>query len=434
MTQARIASGLGALLWLQNVQHILAPSPHLRWAALAVLPVYLLAAFPSAPAVARRIAAACAAAVAVLMATGSPPASAVEGLDFALTFMGFLPAITLVRLAFEADPKLMGLGARMSSAPGARSDSVMVLSHVSGAVMTLGTFAIVGPVFSHVVDPAERRGIALACLRGLCLSVLWTPFTVGMGFAGSHLPGVPLWQAMACGAAAAALGLVLSLKDGGPRGLAPALRSVRPLLAPVGGAALLLVAANAITGLSSLSLIMLMMPPLCFGWLAARAPRALAPAGRRLYGDLGRMGGEMLLFSASIAMGFVLNANPLFQQALAHTGLGALPPVEIMGVMVLVVMACALAGLHALVTGTIVMALAATLDGALSDLAVFTLLLFAWSTAAMLSVSSLAVAVTARTFQVPLSRVIYSSNLLFALALGTGLTLAVGAAEALARP
>ncbi len=193
MTRARLASGLGAVLWLQNVQHILAPDQTARGAAMLLLPLYLWAAFPSAPGVARRIAAACAVACCVLLATGSPLSSIPEGLDFALVFMGFLPAINLVRLVFESDPRLTSIGQRMEAGTSAaRSDAVLMLSHISGAVLTLGTLAVVGPAFSGVSDPVERRGIAIACLRGLCLAILWTPFTIGMGFAGTHFPNVPL--------------------------------------------------------------------------------------------------------------------------------------------------------------------------------------------------------------------------------------------------
>jgi hypothetical protein len=425
------AGGLGLALWLHNVQQAAAPVDWVRAVAVAALAAYLALTRGQARRATKMIAGGCALAIAVLLATGSPLASLYGGADFALMFMGFLPAITLIRAAFEAGPLLGALGERLEARNGrARSDSVMVLSHVTGAVMTLGALGVVAPILARVNDPDERRAAASVCLRGMSLAILWTPFTVGMGFAGSHLPGVPLWQAMGCGAVLAALGLMASLRDGaGGDALGRTLTSVRPAVVPVLVAAALLIGANALTGLSTLKLIILGAPILSLGYIAARAPASLRRIGARLYGELGRLGNDMLLFTASITMGATLSANPRFAAALADLGLAALSPPMIVGAMVLLAIGCALLGLHVTVTATIAFAIASGLDGALSELALFTVILYAWTVGAMLSLSSLGVAAAARAFDVPAWRLIYGPNLVFCAGLGAALTLAVGALE-----
>lgn len=428
------ASIVGVLLWAHAIQNILLPQTALRGVALGLLGVYLLFTLAAAPVVTRLIAGACTAVSLLLMATGSPGSAVAEGAAFSLVFMGFLPAIALIRAVFEAGPLAARVAGRLAlDQTGARrSDTLLLLSHVTGAVMTLGTFAVVAPLVGDMASDAERRETALTCLRGLSLAVLWTPFTVAMGFAGSHLPGVPLWQAMACGFLLAAVGLAVSLR-GGASSLGATLASVRPAVAPVVAAAVLLVAANALTGLGTLPLIVLAMPPICVAVILWSRPAALPSVAGRLWGDLGRFGNDMLLFAPAIAMGFALKAHPGFQTVLAGLGLGGLPAVAILAVLMLLGVACALAGLHVTVTATILFAIGAGLDGALSDLSLFVLVLFAWSAGAMLSMSSLAVAVAVRTFAVPVLWVVYGPNLRLALALGTLLTLVVGGIEWMAR-
>ncbi len=425
---AGAVSALGAALWALNVQHVAAPSEWLRFVAIALLVAYVALTARRAPRMTRIIATVCLALTAALLATGAPASALREGLDFALIFMGFFPALGLVRAAFEAGPRLERIAAKLGRRSAAeRSDSLLMLAHVAGAVMTLGAVGVVGPVAQAAESEAAREAAALTCLRGMCLAVLWTPFTVGMGFAASHLPGVPLWQAALCGGLLACVGLAASLRGGrSPARMRATLASVSPILAPVLAAASGLILLNGLTGLSTLHLIILLAPPASVFYVWRAQPAALPALGARTWRDLGGMGGDMLLFASSITMGFALQAHPGFDAALAHLGLGGLPMVAIMGLMTAMAILCALAGLHVTVTGAITIAVAAGLDGALSDLAVFLLILFAWSMGAMLSMASLAVAVTGRTFGLPMTRLIYSANLRFAAALGLGLTLVAG--------
>ncbi|SEA39238.1 hypothetical protein [Rubrimonas cliftonensis] len=432
---ALAACAVGAALWALNVQHVAAPWPPLRDAAVALLVAYLALTLRQASRTTALIAAACAAVTAMLLATGSPSASIRDGLDFALVFMGFFPALVMVRAAFEAGPQI-GRVARRLAARGAagRSDSLLLLAHVTGAVMTMGAVGVVGPLAQSSGEDASRDAAALTCLRGMCLAVLWTPFTVGMGFAASHLPSVPLWEASLCGAALAAVGLAASLRGGRDlRSVGGAVADVAPVTAPALLAAAALIAANAATGLSTLHLIILLMPPVSLLYVWRMRPGSVAPLGARVWRDLGGMGNDMLLFSCSIAMGFALQAHPGFEGALTGLGLDGLPAVALMAMLTTMALLCALAGLHVTVTGAVTIAIASGLDGALSDLAVFLLILFAWSMGAMLSMSSLAVAVTGRTFDVPMGRLIYGANLPFAAVLGLTLTLAVGLIDWAAR-
>jgi len=425
------ASLIGGLLWLQTLQHLVWPLPGLRAAAALGLLIYLAVTFRQAFPPTRRIAGACLCVTALALASGSPPGKVLEGLEFALIFMGFFPAISIVRLVFRLTPSMAQLSDDVGAIPAtSRTQTALVVSHALGAVMTIGAFAAIAPLFDRVSDAAARHRAGLATLRGVALAVLWTPFTVGMGFASSHFPDVPLWQPVACGSAVCGIGLAISLRRVRAADLPPILSVIRRLAAPVLGAATVLILANLVTGVSSLSLIILLMPPLCLiftAWTAPDLPGALRQMGRGLWSDLGQMGNEMMLFGASITMGTVLSANPVFLKALSHLGLATLPAPAIFALLVALVIGCALIGLHVSVMGAVLIAVYSGLDGRLAHLAVFLLLIFGWSAGAMLSVSSLAVAIATRSFGVTLREASYGTNLAFMCGLGALMSLAYAA-------
>ncbi|WP_142781787.1 hypothetical protein [Agrobacterium sp. T29] len=421
-----LSSLLGAFLWLQTVQHIFVPYGPARCVSIGVLIIYLIITFPLTSTAARRIFAACLIISCGLLAVGSDPGQLYNGFDFALTFMAFLPSISMVRMLFKVVPSLVSLGDDIREiSPDNRKRATLVLSNALGAIMSIGAFAAIAPLFNRVENPLERRQAGLTMMRGAALAMLWTPFTVGMGFASSNFPDVPLWKIMAVGFCISAFTIIFSLRNANRRDMSSVFGILRKLFLPITGSTATLVIANLVTGMSSLKLIILLVPPLSilFVFLASKDRRAaFASVGHSLWSDLGLMGNEMLLFVGSITMGALLSTNPHFLGLLNHLGLSEMPPYLIFPVFALGLIACAVIGLHASIIGPLVVAVYSGLNGQLSPFAAIILLLFGWSNASMLSVSSLGVAIITRSFSVNLRDVVWGENLLFALKLGAFLS------------
>lgn len=135
------------------------------------------------------------------------------------------------------------------------------------------------------------------------------------------------------------------------------------------------------------------------------------------------MGNEMLLFVGSITMGALLSANPHFPTMLAHLGLASVPAPMVFPILALALVACAVAGLHASIIGPLTVAVYSGLNGQISAFEAVLLLLFGWSSASMLSISSLGVAVVTRGFGLTIRDVAFGSNLVFALKLAAALSM-----------
>ena len=110
--------------------------------------------------------------------------------------------------------------------------------------------------------------MARACLRGLALSLFWSPFTVNMAVALAFRPDVRLWQVVGVGLPLAALGGLLSVllfgrgEGGAVAGALRALAGFRPILLPLGVAMLAITAVASLTPLGTIQTIVLIVPPL----------------------------------------------------------------------------------------------------------------------------------------------------------------------------
>ncbi|MFN3273292.1 MAG: hypothetical protein ACK41U_01320 [Paracoccus sp. (in: a-proteobacteria)] len=421
----RAAQLLGMLLWAQNLQHFLWPVDGLRLVASLLLLPYIALTLYQARSLARRVAVVCSVVMVLALASGAPLSSVLDGLGFVLIFMAFLPTIGLVRGLFDILPGLTRVIDQIAVASAAsRNQAILVVSHILGALMAVGAMAAAIPMYRGVHEPVLRREGGLLAVRGISLSFLWTPFTVGMGFAGAHFPQMPLWQPMLTGMGLSLLGLALTCLRMERGDLAQITSIARKVLLPVILPAAILVALNAMTGMNSLSLVCLVMPVLCvIALLALPAPaglragrlRGLARVGRI---ESGALGGEILLLASSVSMGIVVSQNPAFVWGLAHLGLAGQSPPAVFAVLTVLVLLCSLLGFHATVTGAVVVAIHSGLGDQPGDLAIVTLLLFGWAGGAMLSASSMLTVLATSNFGLSLRQVVFGRNLHFMLLLG----------------
>lgn len=262
----------------------------------------------------------------------------------------------------------------------------------------------------------SKRGqdSGLVAIRGVSLAVLWTPFTVGMGFASNYLPEVPLWQGIGCGLVLSAIGMLLSLGERNPLRLGASLALVREMGMPVFAAAAFLVIGNALTGMSGVNIIIVTTPVVVTLIVLARhpadLPQLIAPVRRAT----GGMGNEMMLFVGSICMGTVMADNPHFLALVGHLGVASLPVPVVFAVAVGLAVSTAIVGLHSSVIGAIMVAFTSSLNGLFDPLVVFVLILFGWFCGAMISLSSISVTMVTRSFGTPLGRILHGPNLRFA--------------------
>ena len=421
--RARAMRVLMAGLWAGSILRIFVDAPGLRDISVAVLVLYLLLALPSCTRLSRRIAAVVGGAALLLSAATGNWWPLLDGLIFALVFTSFLPTLLVLRATIDVSPEVWRSRAVFATMPPAeRASGMLAGGGVLGAVLTLGVFPVLAPLVPRDAKGDTRGEMARACLRGLALTLFWSPFTVNMAVALAFRPDVPLWQVIGAGLPLAVIGVGLSValfgRSGGVRGVLRALAGFGPILAPLGGAMLAVLAAASFTPLGTIQAIVLVMPVLCAAWLLAKRSSLPAAVAQRTWRRLDGLGSDLLVFAAAVSLGRVVLETPWFASLLAQPAVAALPTEVILAGALLLGFALALAGGHSLVIAALIIALLTPFGGRIADLVAVQVILFGAACGAVVSVSALSVLVAAGSFRVPIPVLLFRQNIAFMVALG----------------
>jgi hypothetical protein len=128
--------------------------------------------------------------------------------------------------------------------------------------------------------------------------------------------------------------------------------------------------------------------------------------------------GEIVLLSFAFALGRVL------EQALQSGGVGAQvtalapPPAAVIATVVVGMTVLGFAGIHQVVTATVMLVLFGALPLGVSNLALMQAVLLGWAFTSMTGLSAVSVAAASTMFGVPLERVAYGPNIRFCLVFG----------------
>lgn len=416
-TLYRVKLALVLGLWASGLVAMFgAPEPVVlvRDAAFLLL---LALALPAAKRVSRALAGAGLTAALVLAAAYGETGALFRAAEDALVFVVFLPALLLMRETVQRTPEATAAEAAFDRlGPGRRIAGLTVGSHLLAAVMIIGALPIIRP-FLVRQEPALRAELARAALRGFALCVLWSPFTVAMGFVLTAKPEVELAAVVAVGLPTTAAALIAAVfVDRGWRGVRaalPALVAFRSLALPILALVGLVVVLAGLSPLATLELVALVLPPLCLARLWA-LPRpairaALLAAGR----DLPRLGDELLIFTGALLLGALITGSGAAEAVALMLRLEdwPLPAVPLLGFALGPPLA--LAGLHPIVTATVLFALLDPVAEALPDLVEVQVVLFGWMAGAMVSYASLSVVAASSLFEVPARRLVLGVNLRF---------------------
>lgn len=219
-------------------------------------------------------------------------------LRVALAAAGFIAAffsvIAALRDAALTSPSLERCGRFFAEQPPGRRYVMLTLGgHLFSLMLSYGALSLLGTMAERVArreaDPRVRairtRRMLIAIQRGLVATLCWSPVAFPMALATTLVPGAG-WAAAAPVCAVSGL-LLMALGWGLDTALKPAPirgRAGSPAASPAGGwqdlrplAALLcvilvpLAAIQLATGLRAVVAAMILVPPLCLGWMAIQA-------------------------------------------------------------------------------------------------------------------------------------------------------------------
>ncbi|MFT5487385.1 MAG: hypothetical protein ACI9JL_002661 [Paracoccaceae bacterium] len=414
----RLLSLLVGALWLLAVINIFAPSPELVWALKALLVAFVILILPRVAGHSRILLAVLTAVTIALAAIYGEWGAILDGIARAAIFPAFLATIVLLRATADQRPEIAAARKMFGALdPDRRDSGVVIGTHLIGAVLQVGVFAILAPILDRDASAEERRNVFTAAIRGMSMVPFWSPFIVGMAVASQYLPAVPLWEIMGLGLTFAIIGILFSfLLVDRNRGLAPlvqALKSLTPIVTPMAIAALVVVGTTALTSLTTLQALIVGLPVPCLVALISLKSGALRSAVTQTANGLSRIGTETCILAFATTLGMV------FEASLPHMGLVSwlttqdFPAPVIILIVIMTMNIAGLAGIHAIVMGTMLLVIFTSVPTGVTDLVLMQALLIGWGLGSGISIGSLSVATGAAMFRVPPTQLVTRANIIF---------------------
>lgn len=421
----RAAALLLCAVWLAEVAGTFVPSRAIATASGAALAAFTLIAWArSSRHVKALFAVALGASAAMAWSEGSA-APLVEGFGRAILFGAFMPAVLLLRATVEASPRLGTLRRDLGRLDHAATQNwTLYGGHALGAFLNVGASAILAPFVGRGADDRLRAELAAACARGVAMGAMWSPFYLSVAFVGQLAPSVPLWHVVVIGMAATLLGLALAQLIVTPgldwKGFRASVASLAPLAAPT----LLIVAAVVGASLAfhwnGLRAVAVVVPLLCVLYLA-RLPRETGDAVfGRAFASFGRVADELVIVVGGAVLGAVVSALPAVRELSGAVTPEMISGPAVIGAMVATLVLLGQAGLHPIVSTSVMVPIVMLGDFGVSDTVAACAAVFAWGLNGCVSIWSLPMAMSASAFGVTTGAMITRRGLAFVLALGIG--------------
>ncbi len=410
-------------IWLVTLLHLLAGRPNPGVIGAALLVVLMVMALPRASRHIRVLFALLfVATLAVVLRAGNSD-TIVNSLASAAVIAAFLPTLIVVRVAVESSPTIPRIRERISAMePAERKAWVSAGAHLLGSILTLGYVSIQRPMLPAKLESEEAVELAECGVRGLGISVVWSPFFVATAVASQLVPGVPAWQLILTGLGLAVFGGVIAhlMFNRGLtwQGLMHALKRLSPTVPPtlilVGSVAL----CSTLTGWSGVQSIVFVVPALCFSFLLWQSPRQIGEAISRIVEGAGRMGDELLIMTGSMVFAGSIAGATLPEDA-RQLLLNLIDwPVLLIIAEVTVIALLGAMGVHPMITAAMLIPATALIGAPIAAPILAQMVVLAWSINSTTSAWTLPCVVTANGFGIPLRRLVLGRNIAFVVAFG----------------
>lgn len=350
---------------------------------------------------------------------------------FVLIFAGLVPTMALVKATALTMPSVRASQRALAELPPKGSSAGLQLAgHAFGGVINTGTFAMLSAALPEDSPFQRRRIAAMAALRGMNSSAMWSPFfvafAIGQGFNGAEAA----WSAIGYGALIALLFTAATLPVFTP-GLTPAVvRLSLACLAPVASrllAVLVAVLGAAIAfGMTALSAVVAVMPALV-AVQALRRPEHIRRIAADTRDSIRSMADDLAVISAAMILGYLVTRTGAVSIIMEFLPTDTFPGWFALIATPLVMTAGSVIGLHPVITATVMLSLFSGDGSTAAPALLMQSHLVGWAAGTMSSIASLSVNTCTSLYRVSGRDLAMGANLVAALllALGGGALLAL---------
>ena len=337
---------------------------------------------------------------------------------FVLIFAGLVPTMILAKSTASTMPSVIKTQDRLAALrPEHSAAGLQIAGHAFGAIINTGTFAMLSAALPPSSSETRRRIAAMAALRGMNASAVWSPFFVAFAVGQSYIEPAAAWWAIAVGVVMALMfnsvtlpiftkGLNLAILKASLHCLQPVAMRLLVVLASVLGVAL-------IFNFTALSAVVLTMPALILlqFW---RQPQNIQTIIDRTATSLKNISDDIVVISSAMILGFLVTRTDGIATILALISTETFPAYIALITTPVVMMLASVIGIHPVISSTVLLSI---FSGAGSDATPFLLMqahLLGWATGTMSSIASLSVITCSTLYKVSTRDLAMGANMITA--------------------
>jgi hypothetical protein len=360
-----------------------------------------------------------------------PPAEIwIGGGQFILIFAGLVPTMSLVKATALTMPSVQRTQEELASLPPEASAAGLQLAgHAFGGIINTGTFAMLSAALPPNSSFTRRRLAAMAALRGMNASAVWSPFFVAFAIGQSFTSSAASWQAIGYGVLTAFIFMLVSLFIFTPGLTLSILQHSLACLKPVAlrlSAVLISVLVVALTmNFTALSAVVVVMPALVLVQFL-RHPQNVRKIITETQTSVRDIADDLVVIGAAMMMGYLVTRSDAISEILIYMPTDTFPAAVALISTPVLMMLGSVVGIHPVISSTILLALFSG-DGSTADPALLMQAhLLGWAAGTMSSIASLSVITCVTLYNVPGRDLALGANIYtaFCFALAGGIILA----------
>ena len=411
-----------AAIWALSAAAVLFQAAPLRTLAGGLTALLAVACVVRKGGIVRVYALALSAASVALVALDADPWAVLEGLERAGMFCAFLAGLYALRSMVETSPALGDARIMLLALTGETRRSVLLwLGWLLSIPLGIGALSVAAPLVGGDADVERRAEAATWGIRGMALTVLFSPFTVAMGLVTSMQPDIPVSRLVLLGLPISVAAVAAPLLTGGGRSpLAagwPLWEQVGRVLAPVVGLIVLDLTASVVLGWSALDIGVVVVAPFALAVAVAGGPARLRAAVAATRIGWGRFDSEVAIFASALVFAALVTRSPTVLGLADGMARLAGPDVLVVVAMAAICVLSAV-GVHMVVPAVVALSVLGPLMPTVAAKTALSMgVLIGWSFGAMTALGSISFLVATSIFAVPARRIAFGPNLPFMIGL-----------------
>ena len=341
--------------------------------------------------------------------------------NFFIIFSAFLPSLWLLRATAITMPSVQNTQLLLSRLNAQKILSgLQVTSHFLGSVINIGSFPLLSSVLPKNSKISLRQSAGEASIRGMNTAVLWSPFFVSFAVGQIYLPETSAWMGIGFGIIIAIFFNLITIRfiigKLTTNYILDSLSCIRPIFSRLLILAISVLLVGQIFNKTALNAIIIVVPILVTIQILRR-PETSNFIFKNLKNLIQNSGDEMLLISVSMFLGSILTNSSEIQYFVSNN-IGDYFPFWMMIILLPLIVWCfSLIGVHPIITSAPILSIFGPLLSVWEAAFLMQAHLIGWCAGTAISFTSLSVLTSAENFRIPVTKLVFGSNLFATLGL-----------------